>query len=556
MHSVIPPRRHSITFRMTMALCVCVILILSSLALLSMSYFKQELKRTISAQQMTLMNVVAQSIDLKLMDAQRAIVTASSEITPQALIDPDQTRRTFRNLRSIETIFDHGLYLVSKDGHIIADSSGNPGLRGKSISFRDHFKRTTGTGELDISAPFLSDASPDVPVVAFTAPVLDKNGVLIAVLSGEVNLLEDNFLGELSHIRVGSSGYLYLISPNGNLILHPDRSRIMSGKAPPGSNKLLDRALEGLEGSEESVDASGLRSLVTFKHLKTAKWILGASYPLSEAYGPIYRAQKHCIVAIVVSVFMTILVIRWMMGSYTNALVRFARHVKTISSKKGAERLFLPGTRDEIGILAEAFNAMIQEHDYKSDELHHVSNHDALSGLYNRSYFDEELKRLSASRISPISVVMIDIDDLKVCNDKYGHSVGDALIKATSQVLLDSFRVEDAVARVGGDEFAVLLPGVDAEQAQIAMQRVRSMASRYETLEQGIPMSISLGCATVENAADLPGAVKCADQQMYLDKISRKTQKEPGLNSALDDGTPITPQGGSTYEWQKSTITT
>lgn len=539
-----------------MAVCVCVILILSSLALLSMSYFKRELKRTISAQQMTLMNVVAQSIDLKLMDAQRAIVTASSEITPQALIDPDQTRRTFRHLRSIETIFDHGLYLVSKDGHIIADSSGNLGLRGKNISFRDHFKRTTGTGELDISAPFLSDASPDVPVVAFTAPVLDKNGALIAVLSGEVNLLEDNFLGELSHIRVGTSGYLYLISPNGNLILHPDRSRIMSGKAPPGSNKLLDLALEGLEGSGESVDASGLRSLTTFKQLKTTKWILGASYPLNEAYGPIYRAQKHCIVAIVASVFLTILVIRWMMGSYTNALVRFARHVKTISSKKGAERLFLPGTRDEIGILAEVFNAMIQEHDYKSEELHHISNHDALSGLYNRSYFDEELKRLSSSRISPISVVMIDIDDLKVCNDKYGHSVGDALIKATSQVLLDSFRVEDAVARVGGDEFAVLLPGVDAEQAQIAMQRVRSTASRYETLEQGIPMSISLGCATVENAADLPEAVKCADQQMYLDKVSRKTQKEPELTSMLDDRTPIPPQGGSTYEWQKSTITT
>lgn len=542
-----------------MAVCVFVILILSSLALLSMSYFKRELKRTISAQQMTLMNVVAQGIDLKLMDAQRAIVTASSEITPQALTDADQTRITFRHLRGIETIFDHGLYLVSKDGRIIADSSGNPGLRGKNISFRDHFKRTVGSGEPDISAPFLSDTSPDVPVVAFTAPVLDKNGVLIAVLSGEVNLLEDNFLGELSYIRVGTSGYLYLISPNGNLILHPDRSRIMSGKASPGSNKLLDRALEGLEGSGESVDAGGLRSLTTFKHLKTAKWILGANYPLSEAYEPIYRAQKYCIIAIIVSAFMTVLVIRWMMGSYTNALVRFARHVKTISSKKGAERLFLPGTRDEIGVLAVVFNDMIQEHDYKSDELHHISNHDALSGLYNRSYFDGELKRLSSSRITPISVVMIDIDDLKVCNDKYGHSAGDALIKATSQVLLDSFRVEDAVARVGGDEFAVLLPGVDAEQAQVAMQRVRSMASRYETLEQGIPMSISLGCATVENAADLPGAVKCADQQMYLDKISRKTQKEPELNSILDDVddvTPINPQGGSTYEWQKSTITT
>ena len=134
-----------------------------------------------------------------------------------------------------------------------------------------------------------------------------------------------------------------------------------------------------------------------------------------------------------------------------------------------------------------------------------------------------------AGRIAPVSVVMIDIDDLKVCNDKYGHSVGDALIKATAQILHDSFRLTDAVARIGGDEFAVLLPGVDAEHAQIAMQRVRSLASKYETMVEGIPMSLSLGYATVDNPAELPEAIKSADQQMYLNKLARKVEKESEL---------------------------
>jgi diguanylate cyclase (GGDEF)-like protein len=172
---------------------------------------------------------------------------------------------------------------------------------------------------------------------------------------------------------------------------------------------------------------------------------------------------------------------------------------------------------------------MIQDQDVKSEELEFVGSHDALSGLYNRAYFDEEVKRLSAGRVTPISVVMADIDDLKVCNDKYGHSVGDALIKATSQVLLESFRTEDAVARIGGDEFAVLLPGVGARNAKIAMKRVRGMAEKYESLVGGIPMSISLGYATVENPADLSAAIKHADQQMYLDKLSRKAEKESEL---------------------------
>jgi diguanylate cyclase (GGDEF)-like protein len=526
------------------------------MALLSTLYFKQELKQTISTQQMNLMTVVAQGIDQKLVDAQKTIVTASSAVTPEIVADADQAQRLFKSLRGIETLFDHGLYLFSKEGRIITDSNNNTTLRGMDISSREHFKRTIATGKPVISIPFLSKTSPGVPVVAFTAPVWDRNGALIAVLSGGVNLLNDNFLGEVSHTRIGSGGYLFLITPDGSLILHPDRTRILSGKVPPGANKLLDRAKAGFEGVGENVNSNGMQALSSFRHLKTTNWILGGNYPLEEAYEPIFRAQKYCVVAVAASALLTVLVIRWMMGSYTNALVRFARHVKQISSKKGADRLFIPGTRDEIGILAGCFNTMIQEHDYKSDELHHISNHDALSGLYNRAYFDEELKRLTSSRITPISVVMIDIDDLKVCNDKYGHSVGDALIKATSQVLLDSFRAEDAVARIGGDEFAVLLPGVDAEHAQIAMKRVRSFASRYETLEKGIPMSISLGHATVENPADLPEAIKHADQEMYLDKISRKAQKESEQICLFDNDIPIPTQGGSTNEWQKSTTTT
>jgi diguanylate cyclase (GGDEF)-like protein len=267
--------------------------------------------------------------------------------------------------------------------------------------------------------------------------------------------------------------------------------------------------------------------------------------------------MRYCVGAVLISALLAILVIGRVMNIYTDALVRFSRHVKDISSKKGSERLFRLDTRDEIGLLAQTFNTMIQAHDAKSEELLHISNHDALSGLYNRAYFDEELKRLASGRIAPVSVVMIDIDDLKVCNDRYGHSVGDALIKAASQILLDSFRVEDAVARIGGDEFAVLLPGVDEEHAQIAMRRVRLLAGKYESLVTGIPMSISLGHATVDNPADLPAALKVADQEMYLDKTSRKAGKEPEQRSLFDnDIVPIPTQGGSTQQWQKSTTTT
>ena len=514
---------------MTTAVCAFVILFVTLLVTLTLVYFRHELKQTISDQQNTLLKVISDDIDQKNWSAQKALVAVSRGITPGIVNNPAAAQRYLDSRSGTKAIFDNGLFLFSRNGRIIAESPYIAGRRGRDISFREYFKKTVSTGNPVISAPFFSTHTPGAPAVMFTAPVKDQDGNLIAILGGGLNLLNDNFLGELSRTRIAKNGYLYLFSSDRTMIIHPDRSRIMAKDVPQGANRLFDKALIGFDGSEENVNSRGLRALTSVKHLQTTDWIVGANYPLSEAYEPIHRAVKYCVAAILASVLLTILVIRMIMGRYTDALVLFTRHVKELSSKKGAERHFRIDSRDEIGFLAKTFNTMIQDHDSKNEELNYISNHDALSGLYNRAYFDEEAKRLSSGRTTPISVVMADIDDLKVCNDRYGHSVGDALIKATSQILLESFRTEDAVARIGGDEFAVLLPGVDAEHARIAMRRVRVLADKYESLVEGIPMSISLGCSTVIDPAGLPEAIKHADQEMYLDKIARKAQLESEL---------------------------
>ena len=512
-----------------MAVCAFVILSLSLLTIVTLVYFRHELKQTISAQQDTLLKVIAQEIDRKIGSTQKVLLSVSREVTSDIVADPSAAQRFLDNRPGAKTVFDNGLFLFSRDGRLIAETPYLPGRRGRDISFRDYYKETIATDKPVISAPFISTHTPGAPAVLFTAPIRAKDGALIAILGGGLNLLQDNFLGELSRTRIADSGYIYLFSSDRTMIVHPDRSRIMTNDVPPGVNKLYDRAMAGFDGSAENINSRGLRALTSFQHLQTTDWIVGANYPLSEAYEPVQRAVVFSIATILASVFMTILVIRRIMGSYTDTLVQLTRHVKDISSKKGAERLFRIDSCDEIGFLARTFNDMIQEHDVKNEELQYISTHDALSGLYNRAYFDEEVKRLSSGRITPVSVLMADIDDLKVCNDKFGHSVGDALIKATSQILLEGFRSEDAVARIGGDEFAVLLPGADAEQAKLAMNRVRALADKYEALVEGIPMSLSLGYATVDNAADLPEAIKHADQQMYLNKLARKVEKESEL---------------------------
>jgi diguanylate cyclase (GGDEF)-like protein/PAS domain S-box-containing protein len=160
----------------------------------------------------------------------------------------------------------------------------------------------------------------------------------------------------------------------------------------------------------------------------------------------------------------------------------------------------------------------ITERKQGEQELQYLSTHDILTGLFNRNFFEVELARMQLSRSFPLSIVVADIDDLKTANDHYGHTTGDGLIRKTAEVLRQSFRAGDITARIGGDEFAVLLPETDEPNAQAAVGRLRENIVR-----QGDPLlNLSIGFAVGEEGSSLVEVLRQADDCMYLDKIQRK----------------------------------
>jgi len=164
----------------------------------------------------------------------------------------------------------------------------------------------------------------------------------------------------------------------------------------------------------------------------------------------------------------------------------------------------------------------ITERKEAEEKVLYLSYHDQLTGLYNRRFYEEELRRLDTERNYPITLVMLDINGLKLTNDAFGHQVGDLLLEKAAKVLKMECRADEIVARIGGDEFVLLLPKTDEKEANQIIERI-NVAINKEKIDQAI-LSVSIGFAVKQDASDdMTKVFKKAEDDMYRHKLSESS---------------------------------
>ncbi len=205
----------------------------------------------------------------------------------------------------------------------------------------------------------------------------------------------------------------------------------------------------------------------------------------------------------------------------TGSTVGIANHTVMVCSdgtKKVIEDSAAPIKDDKGNLIGVVFVFRdVTEERKKQEQIKYLSYHDSLTGLYNRGFFDEELKRLDTHRNLPISIIIGDVNGLKLTNDAFGHDIGDELLREMARAIKKACRKEDIIARWGGDEFIILLPRTNEKSAERVCERIKSNCAKVKMAD--VNFSISLGYETkASSEQQIEELIKSAEQYMYRKK--------------------------------------
>jgi diguanylate cyclase (GGDEF)-like protein len=361
----------------------------------------------------------------------------------------------------------------------------------------------------------------------------------------------------LSKVRFGKDGYLFIDDYDGTILMHPMKPHIV------GKNLMSYKDINGVYVIKNLIDAAKKKdgdfvyynwhrpdsdsneiNKVSFAMgIQDWNWMIGGGLYIDDIEESLKHKQdlfkdqlekEMILLGLIMSILVItlFLIIKWFNIKSEKSL----KNILNFFVEAGTKNIYLDEKKiyfKEFRSLVKVINSMIRDRidnetklQQLNEELTNLTNKDPLTGAYNRRYFYnivKDLLEISKRDKSPLSLVMIDIDNFKSINDTYGHDVGDDVIKTLVDISTKVIRKSDTLFRFGGEEFVILFRNTDAKQALGVMQKIQKNIE--QTQKDAISFTFSGGISEFfKDADDVESVIKKSDEKLYKAKKNGKNQ--------------------------------
>ncbi|MCX8119173.1 MAG: PAS domain S-box protein, partial [Desulfobacterota bacterium] len=295
--------------------------------------------------------------------------TIASFLPAKALEEKNSTliENHLKNCFALYPKFENGIFILDEKGDLLADYPPHPRIRGQNFSHREYFKTTMEKQRGIIGIPYRS-ARTGMPVVTFTALLKGARNQTLGLLGCSVMLLHPDAFGGIRRVRIGESGFLYVIeASSGRILVHPDDEKVFQLAAPISSPVSDEPSRFGADGLEEGLDSEGVPVVRSVRRIPETDWVLVVQQNKSEAFAPIYKTRTRIIFYTLIIVLISVVVSNLAIRRITDPLQRLRRLVKEVGEKGFSEvkdfddRLAsLSSSSDEIGEFVRALSEMAE----------------------------------------------------------------------------------------------------------------------------------------------------------------------------------------------------
>ncbi|BEV16129.1 diguanylate cyclase [Herbaspirillum sp. DW155] len=491
---------------------------------LLVGFLEKEQAQVTADQQSTIATYLAEDIGYRLQERVHYLEGLSRHLPQGLQEDPAAARGWLEGHQQLLPLFGQGLFIADLHGRIVVDHPTLNGGRALSLTRYADFERAL-QGDTVICPPLANPVS-GKPVIAMLTPLRNAAGQIVGVMGGSHELNAPGLLDHLQRARREPTGSFLLIAPAQRMVIASSDEALQLTLLPPaGQDPLMDQALQGFRGNGVGRAANGVNEIKAFASVPDTDWMVAVSLPLAAA---VPKAESTRALIGRGGLIQSVIILALVLGAYFWFFRPLHRAADLARRMTRGELPLSPlpvERRDEVGHLTMAFNGLLSRLKMHQAELQHQAHHDVLTGLPNRMMLAERMQAAlthACRERNGVALLFLDLDGFKPINDTLGHKAGDQVLQEVTRRLRQVARHGDTLARVGGDEFVLLVTDLGRPfetGAQVLAEKCIRVVSEPLHLPQGVfQLGVSVGIAVCDGSCDADSLLQAADKAMYAAK--------------------------------------